>query len=130
MDRIAVEAWVSDLFAAWQDRDSSKAASLFTTNAVYRSHPFQPPLQGQEAIASYWERAVEGQADLDVHVGSPIVEGDRAAVEWWVNLTEGGAASVSTGTLFLTFSRGLCSELREVWTEREGTAQPYDGWGV
>ncbi len=129
MDRSAVQTWVTDLFAAWQNADPSRAAALFTPNAVYRSHPFQPPLEGRAAITSYWERAVEGQADLEVHVGSAVVEGDRAAVEWWVSLTEAGAASVSSGSLFLTFSGGLCSELREVWTEREGTAQPYDGWG-
>ena len=129
MERSAAATWVTDLFAAWRDGDPSRAASLFTPDAIYRSNPFGPPLEGRAAIANYWERAVEGQTDLDLHVGLEIVEGDRAAVEWWVSVTEGGAASVSTGSLFLTFSDGLCAELREVWTEREGTAPPYDGWG-
>lgn len=124
-----MQTWVTDLFTAWQDGDSSQAAALFTPDAVYRHHPFRPPLRGRVAIADYWERAVAGQADLDWHVGSAVVDGDRAAVEWWVSLTEKGTASASTGTLFLTFSDGLCSGLREVWAEQPGTAPPYEGWG-
>lgn len=129
MDRATAERWVSELFTAWQTARPDRAAALFTPDAVYRAHPFSEPYVGRDAIAAYWQAAVERQEGLDVSVGDPIVEGDRVAVEWWVSLAEMGVDSVSTGTLFLTFDDGLCASLREVWMERPGRGAPYGGWG-
>jgi hypothetical protein len=129
VDRAAAERWVSELFAAWRTARPDRAAALFTPGAVYRANPFSEPYVGRDAIAAYWEAAVERQERLEVSVGDPIVEGDRVAVEWWVSLAEDGVDSVSTGALFLMFDGGLCASLREVWMERPGRRPPYGGWG-
>jgi hypothetical protein len=39
----------------------------------------------------------EPQADIDLQWGTPIVDGDKAAVEWWVRLTNGGAPVTLAG---------------------------------
>ena len=129
MERSAVQRWVDELFDSWKTGDAARAASLFSVDAVYRSHPFRDPARGRSEIADYWQQASQTQTAMDLHVGSPIVDGDRVAVEWWVSLTENGIDSVSTGTLFLTFGDGLCTSLREVWTEEPGRMAPYPGWG-
>lgn len=130
-DRQSVERWVERLFAAWREADPERASSLFTMDAEYRAHPFRDPLLGREQIHDYWAAASSAQDDLDLHVGEPVVDGSRAAVEWWVSLREGGLDSVSSGTLFLLFDEsGRCRSLREVWMEQPGREPPYPGWGT
>ena len=130
MRRAAAKVWVDSLAGAWRAGDPAAAAALFAADARYRSHPFREPVTGRPAIADYWQRAAERQHDLDLHLGSPIVDGDRVAVEWWVTLTEAGSRSTSTGTLFMRFGAdGLCTSLREVWMEEAGGRRPYPGWG-
>jgi uncharacterized protein (TIGR02246 family) len=123
------EAWVSAFFGSWEAGDADAAAALFTDDAQYASHPFAEPLRGRAAIAAYWSAGVARQSDIDIHVGRPVVDGDRVAVEWWVSLAERGEHSVSSGTLFLRFDGDLCASLREVWIERAGRALPPQGWG-
>jgi hypothetical protein len=130
-DRQSAEHWVEGLFAAWREADPERASSLFTTDAEYRAHPFRDPLLGREQIHDYWAAALIAQDDVDLHVGEPVVDGSRAAVEWWVSLREGGIDSVSSGTLFLLFDEsGRCRSLREVWMEQPGRQAPYPGWGT
>ncbi len=129
MHRQDADRWVGSLFAAWRTADPDAAAALFTEEAEYRSHPFRAPMSGRTAIAEYWRRATETQDRLDLHVGTPLVDGDRVAVEWWVSMEDDGEESVSTGSLFLTFDGELCRSLRETWIETDGRLDPYDGWG-
>lgn len=131
MERASAQMWVNELFAAWEDGDAERAAALFTADAEYRAHPFAKPHRGQGAIEDYWGAALERQSNVEVRVGSPVVDGERVAVEWWVSLEEDGTESTSTGTLFLTFDgEGFCSGLREVWMERPGRSSPFRGWGL
>ena len=129
--RSEAREWVESLFSAWEEGDPDKAAELFSEEARYHSHPFRPPMSGRSTIAEYWRRAVATQSDLKFTIGSPILDGDRVAVEWWVSLHEDGHDSTSTGTLFLTYDQGgLCTLLREVWVEEPGRRPPYQGWGT
>lgn len=129
MERQGAEGWVTAFFASWETGDGGAAAALFTEDAQYASHPFAEPLRGRPAIAAYWSAAAMRQTDIDIHVGRPVVDGERVAVEWWVSLSEGAEDSVSTGMLILLFDGDLCASLREVWMERPGRVLPPEGWG-
>ncbi len=129
MNHASAHRWVNELSTAWRAGDPDRVAGLFAVDTEYRSHPFRPPQRGRAAIADYWRKAMVRGRNLDTHFGSPIVDGDRVAVEWWASITEDGAETVSTGALFLTFADGRCTALREVWTEQAGRAVPYAGWG-
>jgi ketosteroid isomerase-like protein len=129
VERQRAEAWVTAFFASWENGDANAAAALFTEDAQYASHPFAEPLLGRAAIAAYWSAGVARQSDIDIHVGRPVIDGERVAVEWWVSLAEDGEDSLSTGTLVLRFDGELCASLREVWMERPGRALPPEGWG-
>lgn len=130
-DRQRVEQWVGQLFAAWQEADPGRVSALFTPDAEYLANPFRPPKVGRGEISAYWAAAVATQEDRDIRVGSPVVEGSRAAVEWWAVIRENDVDSTSTGSLFLVFdNEGRCRSLREVWAEQPGRGAPYPGWGT
>jgi ketosteroid isomerase-like protein len=112
-------AWVSRYGDAWRAGDAAAAAALFAPGASYTSDLFGPGLRGREEIAAYWTQATGGQENLDLRLGSPIVSGDRAAVEWRASFVRGGRPVELAACLVLRFdAAGLCLELREYWRER------------
>jgi hypothetical protein len=126
-----VQLWIEAYGRAWRERDADAVAAIFTEDAVYRSSPFREPHVGSDSIRAYWERVTSGQEKLDLRFGSPVVEGNRAAVEWWAIVREAGAETTYPGILMLTFGPdGRCEELRECWHERPGRIEPHEGWGV
>ena len=129
MDVATAQQWLDRLSTAWRHRDPKAAANLFTSQAIYRYHPFQPSLRGRPEITEYWAAATEHQSEIEVTFGDPVVDGDRVAVEWWSVMSDGGRPATETGGLFLRFEDGRCSELREYWNlSQEAVAVP-EGWG-
>lgn len=129
MNSSQLTEWVEDLRQAWEHGDAGRAAALFAEDAVYHSHPFKVPLHGRGAIERHWSEATANQKSLTVRMGAPVLDGDRAAVEWWTNLTEGGGDSTDCGVLVLTFDGDVCKSLREYWNLADGHVAPQAGWG-
>jgi hypothetical protein len=118
--------WLHHYGLAWEEGDADAAAALFTAAAVYRSSPFREPHIGRAAIRQYWARATADQSGTKVRFGTPIVDGNRVAVEWWATFDDG----TLPGTLYLRFAPdGLCEELRETWNWSDEPREPPDGWG-
>jgi ketosteroid isomerase-like protein len=128
--RGAVARWLEGYRRAWVDRDPDAAAALFTRDAVYQEHAFQPAYVGRDAIRGYWTTVTATQSDVELRYGKLVVAGRRAAVEWWANLRNGGADVTLAGEFMLAFARnGLCRSLREYWFFAEGRQAPPPGWG-
>jgi ketosteroid isomerase-like protein len=128
--RSDVSAWIDAYGRAWRARDPDAAVALFTDDATYRSHPFREPHVGRDGIRRYWEEATSSQEDLDLRFGEPVVEDDRAAVEWWATMRDDGDEITLPGILVLRFAAdGRCEELRECWHVERGRHEPPDGWG-
>jgi ketosteroid isomerase-like protein len=126
----AVARWLEGYRLAWVRRDPDAAAALFTPDAVYQEQAFQPAFVGRDAIRSYWATVTATQSDIELRYGRLVVEGRKAAVEWWTNLRNEGADVTLAGEFMLTFGRrGLCSSLREYWFFSEGRLSPPPGWG-
>jgi len=122
--------WLEGYKAAWEQRDPEAAAALFTENAQYREMPYNEPFPGRAGVRDYWARVTATQSDVSFRYGTPVVEGNRAAVEWWVNMKNGGVDVTLAGEFMLTFDDAwLCSELREYWHFSEGQLQSPAGWG-
>ena len=131
MNTTDVQAWLDGYRKAWVDLDPTAAAALFTPDASYREQPYEDAFEGQEGVRSYWAGVTATQSDVSVVYGSPIVDGDRTAVEFWVTMANGGADITLAGTLLLSFADdGRCRELREYWHFAEGHQAPPEGWGA
>lgn len=123
--------WLERYRRAWTERNAADAGELFTKDAIYREQPFQTPLVGREAIERYWATVTATQSEIEMRYGPLIVSGRRVAVEWWVNLRNGGAPITLAGEFFLLFTDGgQCRELREYWTLTEGRVEVPDWWGT
>jgi ketosteroid isomerase-like protein len=130
MDHDRVGAWIEGYRQAWEQADTPAVLALFTEDAAYRSHPLRPPHRGHDGIAAYWAQACADQRDVRVHLGDPIVDGDRVAVEWWTTMHAGGDPVTLVGCLFLTFTAdGRCQALRECWNLTGTLVPPPPGWG-
>lgn len=126
-------AWLAAYHHAWITRDAEGVARLFTDDATYHSHPFRPPSRGRVAIADYWRRATTSQENLDLRWGTPVVAGNRMAVEWWATMRVAEDGDVTLpGCLIVRFADdGLCEELREYWHVETGRrVAPPAGWGL
>jgi hypothetical protein len=122
--------WIEGYRRAWVERDPQAAAALFTEDASYRSSPFVEPNLGQEGVVAYWTQATSTQADVEVEMGEPLVEGNHAAVEWWTRMRADGDEITLVGCLLLRFAPdGRCEDLREYWNYESGRLPPHEGWG-
>jgi hypothetical protein len=130
-DLMDVREWIAAYGRAWVGRDPEAAAALFTEDAVYRSHPFREPHTTTDGILAYWTSATSTQEELDLRFGEPVVEGRKAAVEWWAIMRDEGVWITLPGSLLLRFAvDGRCEELREYWHVEEGRHGPPPGWGL
>jgi ketosteroid isomerase-like protein len=124
------ETWLQRYRRAWIERDAGAAASIFTEDALYREQAFEPPFRGRAAIRDYWARVTAGQSDIELRYGTPVISGNRMAVEWWATLSNDGAPLTLAGEFLLVFADGgLCRELREYWVLTQSRVEPPDGWG-
>jgi SnoaL-like domain len=127
---LTVSGWLAEYRRAWIERDPDRAAALFAEGAPYRVQPYDEPHIGPSGIRTYWANATATQEAVEVEYGTPVVEGDRVAVEWWVTMLNSGAEITLAGSFILRFGDdGLCHELREYWHVGEGRLRPPAGWG-
>jgi hypothetical protein len=128
---LTVSEWLAEYRRAWIERDPDAAAALFTEYALYREQPYDEPFVGPSRVRDYWARVTATQEAVELEYGTPIVDGDRVAVEWWVTMVNGGAEITLAGSFMLKFDdSGLCRELREYWHVGEGRQSPPAGWGT
>jgi hypothetical protein len=74
--------------------------------------------------------AFADERDVVARFDRPIVSGNRAAVAWWAEMSEGGAPVTLAGTSLLRFdAHGLVIEQRDTWNQVAGRRAPPRGWG-
>jgi nuclear transport factor 2 (NTF2) superfamily protein len=130
MDTRSVAGWAKAYARAWEEGDPDAAAGLFTPDAAYRSLIFEEPHIGGAAIRAYWQRVTSTQSKVRVRMGAPLVDGGRAAIEWWTAMTDEDQGPVTLpGCLLLEFNGERCVRLNEYWHSEPGAAEPYEGWG-
>ena len=120
----ALEAWLARYEEAWEQRDPSRAAALFTENAPYHEMPFEAPKAGRRGIHDYWATVTADQRDVDFKSSVVAVNGQTGVARWSAKLksASSGARVELDGVFVLTFDdSGLCSELREWWHIRTST---------
>jgi hypothetical protein len=124
----AARRWAETWERAWPLKDAEAIAALYAGGSVYRSHPMRDPEPG--SALAYATREFANEDDICCRFAEPIVDGDRAAVEWWASWTEDGRPVTIAGATVLRFDvQGLVVEHLDHWNTREGRLEPFPGWG-
>jgi hypothetical protein len=123
-------AFVERYGRAWERWDLSGFVDLFSNGVVYVAHATQETVVGRPALASYLRKEAAEQGEVSVRMGSPVIEGDRVAAEFWVTATSGTRAATIVGCFVARLAPdGRCGTFREYWFDLEGHAGAYEGWG-
>ena len=122
----AARAWIEAWKAAWVVGDPDPLDAVYAEGASFRSEPFRD-LQRPRAYAEW---AFGEQDEAECWFGEPIVDGDRAAVEYWGIVRFEGADETIAGTAMLRFGQdGTVIEQRDTWNAKPGRFEPPPGWG-
>ncbi|MBO3745868.1 nuclear transport factor 2 family protein [Streptosporangiaceae bacterium NEAU-GS5] len=105
----------------WRAHDVALLASLYAEECVHTSMPFREPHRGRAAILDYIRWSFEDERVVSVGFDEPLVDGERAAIEFRVE-AEGGSLA---GCVFVRFTPdGLAAETRDYWHFREAAEGP------
>lgn len=126
----SVTDWLDSLRGAWLSDDPESISELFSGDAIYHQGPFGVPHRGRREIADHWTRTLAQQQKQRIWFGSPVVDGDRAAVEWWCTVLDAKTEKPRTaaGCVLLKFDEsGHCNSLHEYWhSEPEAIDPAFD----
>lgn len=84
------EGVVRALFAAWSQHDLARIDALFTADGIYEDVPPQRTYRGAEEIRGFLTAIWAWAPDIEFHVTSVAVAGDRAVAEWVMTGTQTG----------------------------------------
>jgi hypothetical protein len=125
----AARRWARAWEQAWPEKDAAAIAALYRRDAEYRSSPFSDP--EERGALGFTMRAFVTESAVVCRFGPPMVDGRRAAVEWWAALDEEGAGITLAGTTVLTFDEdGLVVDHVDYWRQAEQRTPPYPGWAA
>jgi SnoaL-like protein len=110
--REAAERWRETWERCWSTHESAEIVALYAEGAYFQSHPLREP----QAPRDYIEPTLAAEESAECEFREPIVDGDRAAVEWSAEtkLKDGGAEKLA-GVSLLRFDDGLVIEQRDFW---------------
>ncbi len=122
------ERWAAAFERAWRVGDGEAAAVLYADDCVFRSHPFRE----LEDARAYMRRVVPEAEAPEVWFGTPIEDGDRAAVEYRALLVEpSGDRSTIAGCHVMRFDRdGVVVEARDYWHLEPARPPAREGRGL
>ena len=137
MDRASVETWLNRYVEAWKSYDRQAIADLFSTDAIYRFHPYDDGgdvIHGREAIVRSWLEPDGDQSGRDepgsyeAHYEPYAVDGDQAvAVGWssyWTDDTRSILEQVYDNVFLIRFDGdGRCVEFTELFMKRPSPAE-------
>ena len=66
MDRADVRGWVDAYERAWREDDPGALDALFTDDVRYLRSPYEPPLEGLDAVRGFWSDPTPFTLDAEV----------------------------------------------------------------
>ena len=112
--RDAASRWADVWQRGWHDHDREAIAALYADDAYWQQHPFRKPEPG------YLARVFDEEESAQCEFGTPLVDGDRAAVTWnaQTRLVGGGTEDLVGISLLRFDPDGLVVEQRDIWVGR------------
>jgi hypothetical protein len=122
----AARRWIETWSHAWPTKDSNAIAALYADDAAFRSQPFRD-LQTPRA---YSEWTFSEQDEAECWFSEPVIQGDRAAIEYWGIVRFQGRDETIAGIAVVRFRPdGLVAEQHDYWNAQPGRVEPPPGWG-
>ena len=111
--RQAAERWRETWERGWRAQEPDEIVALYAAGAYFQSHPFRDP----QAPRDYIEPTLAAEESAECEFGEPIVDGDRAFVEWSAetNLKNGNTEKLAGVSLLRFDADGLVTEQRDFW---------------
>ena len=112
--REAAQRWASVWERGWREHDAAAITALYAAEAFWQQHPFRDPEPG------YLARVFAEEESAECEFGTPIVDGDQAAVPWTGRTRlVGGRTEDLAGVSLLRFrDDGMVLEQRDFWNQR------------
>ena len=130
MSRESAAAFVESYGRTWSSWDFPGFVDLFSDEVVYVAHATEEAVVGREALASYIRKEADQQGEASVRMGTPVIDADRVAAEFWVTRTNDGEDWTTAGCFIARIGPdGRCDFFREYWFDVEGHTSAYEGWG-
>ena len=129
--RAAAKRWAETWQRSWNANEPEPIVALYAQNCVYRVSPFREPNLGTDGARAYLTRVLAEESQVEARFGEPIVDGERAAVQWWATYREEFEELTLAGTSVLRFDAdGLVIDEWDAWEEIGGHRAPPEGWGA
>jgi hypothetical protein len=111
--REAAERWRRTWARGWHGHEAEPILELYAEGALLQSHPFRDP----QAPRDYIEPTLAAEVWAECEFMEPVVEDDRAAVEWRAETRlKDGSSEKLAGVSLLRFDEdGLVVEQRDFW---------------
>jgi hypothetical protein len=111
--REAAKRWRDTWERGWREHDAEAILTLYADGAFFQSHPFRKA----QTPRDYIEPTLAEEESAECGFGEPIVDGDRAAVEWSAEtkLKDGGTERLAGVSLLGFDADGLVVEQRDFW---------------
>jgi hypothetical protein len=115
--RAAAEKWREVWARGWRAQEADEIVALYAPGAYFQSHPFRQPVEP----ADYIVPTLAEEEAAECEFGEPIVNGDRAAVEWSAetSLKDGGTEKLAGVSLLRFDAGGLVVEQRDFWASAD-----------
>lgn len=129
--RSAARRWSDTWRTNWIAQRAAPIAAFYAAGAKYGTAPFREPRMGPEGALAYLEPVLAEESEIEAWFGEPIVDGDRAAIQWWAAFTENGEQATYAGVSILRFDAdGLVVDEWDAWNRADGRLSPPPGWGA
>lgn len=111
--REAAQRWAQVWERGWREHDAVAIAALYADGAFWQQHPFRDPEPG------YLARVFAEEESAQCWFGTPIVDGDQAAVQWTAKtrLNDGGTEDLAGVSVLRFGADGLVTEHRDFWSQ-------------
>jgi hypothetical protein len=113
--RDAAERWREVWVRGWRAGEAEEILTLYAPTAYFQSHPFRQAV----TPADYITPTLADEESAECEFAEPIVDDDRAAVEWSAETRlKNGRTEKLAGVSLLRFdAEGLVTEQRDFWAE-------------
>ncbi len=114
MEQRDVEAWVDRYEQAWRTPSTDRLADLFAPEVTYLPSPWGRPVQGLDALATFWDSERAGADEEFTMTRSVVaVDGDTAVVRVEVEYAAPGGRRWRDLWVIRFAPDGRCAEFEE-----------------